>query len=408
MIGLSIALSSELKTIFSVKPVFAVLILGAAVYAVFYPQPYLNETLREVPVALVDRDGTQTSRDFARLIAATSDVAIAETLPDLAAAERAVYARSVSGIVLVPANFERDLLHGRPSPVALYADASYFLIYQRISGAVASVARTLGAAVETSRLISAGIDPQIVDAATDPLRFTAVPLFNPQGGYATYLLPAAFVLILQQLLLMGVGLANAPETGTAFDVRYRSGERVGATAMVVGKLIAYLFIEAAIVPAYLVGLPYVYGIPRLGSVGNILILAVPFVLSVAALGLLVALVVRRPLAIQLMLAAIGMPFMFMAGFAWPAEAIPEPLRTLSVLVPSTTAIDGLVRVSQMGETLSGARDAIATLWILVGVYAVSAVAMLCYRRRRSWTPITQKARVTSQPEALAAAREKVE
>lgn len=381
MIGLFTVVRRELRTIVSVKPVFAVLILGACLYAVFYPQPYLNEALRKVPVALVDRDGTQTSRAFARLVAATSDVAIAETLPDLASAERAVYARSLSGIVLIPANFERDLLHGRPSPVALYADASYFLIYQRISGAVAGVARTLGAEIETGRLIGAGVDPEIAAAATDPLRFTAVPLFNPQAGYATYLLPAALVLILQQLLLMGVGLANAPQTGTAFDVRCRSGERVGATATVAGKLIAYLVIEAAIVPAYLVGLPYLYGIPRLGSVGGILMLAVPFVLSVAALGLLVALVVRRPLAIQLTLAAIGMPFLFMAGFAWPAEAIPEPLRTLSVLVPSTTAIDGLVRVAQMGETLSGARGAIATLWILAGVYAAAALAILGYRRR---------------------------
>lgn len=381
MIGLFTVVRRELNTIAFVKPVFAVLILGACIYAVFYPQPYLNEALRKVPAALVDRDGTQTSRAFARLVAATSDVAIAETLPDLASAERAVYARSLSGIVLIPANFERNLLHGRPSPVALYADASYFLIYQRISGAVAGVARALGAEVETSRLIGAGIDPEIAAAAADPLRFTAVPLFNPQAGYATYLLPAALVLILQQLLLMGVGLANAPQTGTAFDVRCRSGERVGVTATVAGKLIAYLVVEAAIVPAYLVGLPYLYGIPRLGSVGNILMLAVPFVLSVAALGLLVALVVRRPLAIQLTLAAIGMPFLFMAGFAWPAEAIPGPLRTLAVLVPSTAAIDGLVRVSQMGETLSGARDAIATLWILAGVYAAAAVAILGYRRR---------------------------
>ena len=42
---------------------------------------------------------------------------------------------------------------------------------------------------------------------------TAVPLFNPEGGYATYVFPAAFVLILQQTLLMGVGLLSTLPAG---------------------------------------------------------------------------------------------------------------------------------------------------------------------------------------------------
>ena len=57
---------------------------AVAIYAVFYPQPYLNEALRNVPIAVVDRDGTQASRDLARRVDATPDVAVAMLLPDLA------------------------------------------------------------------------------------------------------------------------------------------------------------------------------------------------------------------------------------------------------------------------------------------------------------------------------------
>src|SRR6266542_211280 len=142
----------ELRRIFTLKPAFSVLILATAIYAVYYPQPYLNEALRDVPIALVDRDGTTSSREIARRIDATSDVTVAMVLPDLPNAERAVYARNVSGILLIPKDFERDLLHGRQSPIALYADASYFLIYQRVSGAVAAVARAFSTEVEGSRL----------------------------------------------------------------------------------------------------------------------------------------------------------------------------------------------------------------------------------------------------------------
>ncbi len=122
-------------------------------------------------------------RELARRIDATPDVAVTMVLPDLASAEREVFARNISGILVIPVNFERDLLHGRQSPVALYADASYFLVYQRIAGGVAAVAKTLGAVVETARLIAFGIDPVLAEAAADPMPLTLVPLFNPQGGY---------------------------------------------------------------------------------------------------------------------------------------------------------------------------------------------------------------------------------
>ena len=172
----------EFRRIFTLKPAFSVMVLGAAVYALFYPQPYLNEALRNVPIAVVDQDGTQSSREFARRIDATPDVAVTKVLPDVTSAEREVYARSICGILVIPQYFERELLHGRPSPVALYADASYFLIYQRMAGAVAAVARTFGAEIETARLIGLGVDPAIAAAAPDPMPLTAVPLFNPKAA----------------------------------------------------------------------------------------------------------------------------------------------------------------------------------------------------------------------------------
>src|SRR6266478_8214474 len=157
----------EFRRIFALRPVFSVLIVGSVFYAVFYPQPYLNEALRNVPIAIVDGDGTSVSRELARRIDATSDIAVTMVLPDLVSAEREVYARKIFGILVIPKNFERDLLHGRASPIALYADASYFLMYQRVSGGVVAVTGTLGSEVETSRLIGIGVDPVLARAASN-------------------------------------------------------------------------------------------------------------------------------------------------------------------------------------------------------------------------------------------------
>ena len=381
MSGLFAVFRSEFRRIFVLRPVFSVLVVGSAFYALFYPQPYLNEALRNVPIAIVDGDGTSVSRELARRIDATSDIAVTMVLPDLVSAEREVFARKIFGILVIPRNFERDLLHGRASPIALYADASYFLVYQRVSGGVVAVARTLGAEVETARLIGIGVDPVLAGAASDPMQLTAVPLFNPQGGYATYVLPGAFVLLLQQILLMGVGLLGTlPGPVPAEDAT--DGPPPGPLATVAGKMLAYLLLEAIILPLYLIALPYFYGLPRLGGVIPVLVFAIPFVLSVSGLGLVVATIFKRPLPVQLVLATIGMPFFFLAGFAWPTEVIPPAVHEASLLVPSTSAINGFTRLAQLGAPLADVRGEFLMLWGLTLFYG-GIVWILEVRRRQN-------------------------
>jgi ABC-2 type transport system permease protein len=378
----------ELRRIFALRPVFSLLVVGSAFYAVFYPQPYLNEALRNVPIAIVDGDGTSVSRELARRIDATSDIAVTRVLPDLASAEREVYARKIFGILMIPKNFERDLLHGRASPIALYADASYFLMYQHVSGGVAAVAQTLGAEVETARLVVIGVDPALASAASDPMQLTAVPLFNPQGGYATYVLPGAFVLILQQILLIGVGLLGTlPGADPAESATDDPPRRPFAT--VVAKMLAYLLIEAIILPLYLIALPYLYGLPRLGGVIPILVFAVPFVLSISGLGLVVAAIFKNPLSVQLVLAAIGLPLFYLAGFAWPTEMIPPAVHAASLLVPSTSAINGFTKLAQLGAPLTDVRGEFLMLWALTLFYG--GIAWILEVRRRQ--PVRRNARI---------------
>ena len=54
MKSLLAVLRIELKRVLALRPVLSVLILGPLIYALYYPQPYRNEALRDVPIALVD------------------------------------------------------------------------------------------------------------------------------------------------------------------------------------------------------------------------------------------------------------------------------------------------------------------------------------------------------------------
>ena len=72
----------------------------------------------------------------------------------------------------------------------------------------------------------------------------------------------------------------------------------------------------------------------------------------------------------------------MVGVSWPVEAIPDLLRSASRVFPSTSAIDGLVRINQMGASLRDVSRDWLSLWTLTGVYAVLAMLAARLTQRR--------------------------
>lgn len=367
MLGVYRVWRDSLWQVFAYRPAFMVMVLSLVIYGVLYPQPYLAETLRDIPVALVDQDNSVSSRELARRLAATETVQVAGFFTDMVAAERALFAREVYGIVYIPQAFERELLRGGASTLALYADASYFLMYQQLSTGVNTVARGLGAEVDMGRLLAQGVAPAQALAQVDPLPLVMVPLFNPQGGYASYLLPAAFVLILQQTLMMGVGLLATRRE----QLGLLPAMPVGAFLQtLLGQSLAYVSLYALLVPLFLLVVPGWYGLPALGSVGMVLWVALPFVLAAVFLGLLVAAWLKKGELVQLVLLGIGLPFFFLSGFAWPSDAMPTWIVVLAQWVPSTPAIDGLVRVTQMGAGMADVAWQVLHLWALVVFYGM--------------------------------------
>lgn len=361
---------AEWRGMFADPQVRLILLLSLVIYALIYPLPYRAEVLRDVPVVLVDLDRSTSSAELARRVDASEAVALTEDAPDMVVATRLVQARKAYGVMVIPEGFERALLRGNQSPVALYGDASYFLMYQRVMQGAGVPLRQMGAEVEIGRLIGQGTAPEVALAQVSPVSQVEVPLFNPVAGYATYVLPAAFVLILQQTMLMGLALVATRRGPSDMHPIWR----------LMGRMLAWTIAYAGILPVYLIVLPWVYGLPHLGETASVLFLGLPFVLATGLLAQIVAAIFRRGEVVQVVLLAVGLPFFFLSGFAWPVEAIPPGLNLVAQVIPSTPAIDALVRVTQMGASLADLQSGLWHLWGLAACFA--CIALLTERPRR--------------------------
>ena len=88
---------------------------------------------------------------------------------------------------------------------------------------------------------------------------------------------------------------------------------------------------------------------------------------------------HRETAVLLVLAS-SLPQLFLVGASWPDEAIPPFLRSAREILPSVSAIDGFVRIGQMGASLFEVRHRWETLWVLTALYFALA-GLLAYMRR---------------------------
>lgn len=348
----------------------ATMIAGILIYSVLYPQPYVGEVVRDLPIVIIDQDNSTASRSLLRKIDVSDQVKIVSSATSISEAREAFFRRDVYGIVLIPTEFELKLLAGKPSPIAAYGDGSYLLLYSNFMNAVTSVARSMGAQVNHARLTATGLDDGLASTLLTPVNLTHVPVFNPQGGYASYVVPAAFVLILQQTLLMGIGLLHA-------------GRKLSSGLRMCAAPVAYIGLYLGWVVFTQMLLPYLYGIPRTGSFTTLLIIAVPFLCATTAMGFALAMAIRTREGVVFLLLVMGMPLFFLSGISWPIESIPTYLHTLSLLVPSSSAISAFVAVDQMGASPQNIRGAVQLQLALAFGYTIIATIMYQWKRKRS-------------------------
>jgi ABC-2 type transport system permease protein len=361
--GIGGSFVAEWRRVLGTKSAFSLLILAPLIYGIYYPQPYLNQILRKLPIAVVDNDLSDISRQIVETLDASGAVSVTVRVRTLAEARAAIDRGKALAAVEIPQDTERDVLKGITVHIPIYADATYLFIFRSTASGIATALGTL-----TSDLVSRGArsDGSLVKAklaSSSPADVLLQPIFNPVGGYASYIVPAAFLLILQQTLLIGAAML----TGSAL------ASAGGAFVGVLGRGIAHLTIYLPALTLYLVVLPRIYGFSTLGHLPQLFALGTVFLLATSFMGQAIGAWFKRPENATLLLLATSLPQFFTAGFAWPREALPDTIKALGRMFPADSAIDGLVRINQLGASIWEVTHDWLGLWCLAVVYFALAV-----------------------------------
>ncbi|WP_434361676.1 ABC transporter permease [Parasalinivibrio latis] len=359
----------EFKAFFRNPSVVFVVIGGVVIYSLLYPLPYAEELPREQKVLVVDNDNSALSRELIRMVDATPQVNVIGNAVSHSEAAQAVVDRKAEGIIEIPRNFYRDVSLGKSPVIAIAGDASYFLVYGTVLEGAMGASGTLGASVKVSRDVVHGEPIEMAKQQYSAIRLNLKPVFNPTTGYVNYVVPAVFVLILHQTLLIGVGLSCFTQRSKGYE-KTRLWKKMAAKYLVFGVI--YL-----VAVLYYFGLSFHwYGVSTLAIPGQLWLVAVPYLAAVISLGLVIGVLLPRAELVTFTVLISSIPLVFSAGFIWPVEMIPGAINALVAMVPSTPGIQAFLRMNQMGDSFVQVSPLVGQLCLQALLYGAIAFVLL--------------------------------
>lgn len=372
---------AECKAILADKAIVVTLFGGVLFYSVLYPLPYLHQVPTEQQIVVVDHDNSSLSRLVTRHADASAKIKVLANVNSIDQAQAWIDAGKAHGLLVIPADFRRNLLLGKGATLSYGGDASYFLIYSAIVEGLVSAGIDASKHVQMIGLLALGQNPELAQQAVNSIHINSVPAFNPSLGYTPYVVPGLFLLILHQTLLIGTGILGAGQWG-----KQGYWQQVRPVTLVLARLSVFMMIYALFSSFYLGACFYWYKVSVVASVIEVGLFMLPFLLATGSLGIyLSSLFRRRELPTQLYL-LVSMPILFVAGFVWPIALIPQPLVVASQVIPAVPAIMGMLELNQLGAGWSAVLPKWLQLWGLFAVFVTMAIVAIARKQQDVKTP----------------------
>ena len=190
-------------------------------------------------------------------------------------------------------------------------------------------------------------------------------------------MPAVFILVLQQTLLIGMGTLRVAQRHSPASDPGPVWATLGGIVMVI--LVLYL-LQAAFM--FLVAFR-LYGLPLRADLGTAAVFLVPFITASILLGLAIGELFQRPESSTVALALTSVPALFLSGISFPWENQAAWVRAIALALPTTFGIRGFVQIGEMGATLAEAWRSWGALWLQTLIYGLAAAYLM--GRQRSTT-----------------------
>jgi len=304
-------------------PMMLVLVAYAFSLAIYAAATALPETLNRAPIAIVDQDRSQLSMRIAS--AFYPPYFTHPAMIDLAQMDERLDGGEDTFALVIPPDFQRDVLAGRKPGIQLNVDATR--VSQAFSGA--------GYIQEIVSGEVSGFAKRYRAVQDLPVDLTLRARFNPSLNHAWFgaIMEIINNVTMLAIILTGAALIREREHGTVehllvmpltpFEIMV---SKVWSMALVV--LLACAFSIFVVVEGLL-------SVPIGGSIGLFLAGAALHLFATTSMGIFLATMARSMPQFGLLLILTLLPLQMLSGGMTPRESMPEVVQIIMLIAPTT-------------------------------------------------------------------------
>ncbi len=315
------------------KPVYLLGSVGVmAVCCLFYLTFFKAGLPDNLPIGVLDLDNSSLSRNFCRQLDATQLGKVIK-YEDFTTARDAMQTGEITSLCVIPQGMNEDVNANR-RPVFTYYVNSLYLIGGALSYKdILTMVTLTGGAVQREVLRMKGYSEGAIMGLIQPIVIDEHKIGNATTNYGVYLnniiLPGLLALSIIFVLIYALG--SELRYGTSRELMETADGSMAAALL--GKLLPYTLIYLALGLGLDLLMFGVCHYPLNGSVGNMMLAMVVFILAneavaVTIIGLLPTL--RYALSVAALFTILAFSF---SGFTFPVEAMPTAIQGISVLFP---------------------------------------------------------------------------
>ncbi|MBP5498257.1 MAG: ABC transporter permease [Muribaculaceae bacterium] len=385
----------ELRLVFRDEGVVIFFFVLCAIYPVLYALIYNPETAHDIAVVIVDDDRSQMSREFVRKLDATPEVCVVQYAANMTDAQRMMHEKDCYGIVYFPRGFERDIFtDGIQGHVSLYCDMSVLMRYKQMLMGVTMVQQGICNEMMAEKIAV------VTNTEGSVIESKQVPLANTAMGLASAVLPCILVLVLQQSMLLGIGMLHGGSRERRLNNRGYDPMDMGASvpATILGRTLCHwmLYMVPTIYVLYFV--PVFFDFPQNGHIIDIALMTIPFLIASSMMGQTISVFVNDRESVFITLVFTSVIFVFLTGVSWPRYSMGPLWIIVGNAIPTTWACNSYMLMQSGGASLEQLKEYHFMLWALAGVYFVFACVVEKYILRPRYRRMKEYAK--DDPDAL--------
>jgi len=279
--------------------------------------------VRDVPVVVVDQDGSSASRALITRFEASGSFAVVDTVASIDDIDAYLDGGDAWLALTIPAGYGERIGSRRPVAIQLVADGTD----ANSTNAALGYARALVAEYARALAVSGGeIAPPLIGADVRVW-------FNPSLESRDFMIPGilALVLLVVTTNLSSMAIVREKERGTLEQLNVTPLAR---WELIAGKLLPYAvlgMVDALLVVAVAVGW---FEVPLRGSFGLLMTMCLVYLLTTLGLGLFVSTISRtQQQAMMTTSFFFLLPMIFLSGFIFPIENMPDIIQQVTYLIP---------------------------------------------------------------------------